>query len=841
MILDQEKITRIKKLLKSRPKGLTISDISQILKLNRNSVAKYLEILLITGQVEMRLYGNAKVYYLSQRVPISSMLKFATELILILDTEQKIIDVNDNFLSFFGLQKENLIGSDIRAENIPGLGKIPFDALSEEPGMVDEGNIEISVARNDKEYCLSLKIVPTVFDDGSKGSTLIFEDVTQSREYEQKLKINEARYRAIVEDQTEFICRYNKDFIITFVNEAICQYFGRSNEEILGSNFLSNIHERDREFVKNNILSLNRECPVLTLEERVIDREGRTRWQQWTNRAIFDQSQNIIEYQGVGRDITERKEAEENLLIMNMAIASSINGIGLADLDGRITYANTAFLKIFGVASLEEILHKPIESLGNPKNPGPGVKDVLRGLREKGLWKGEILVIRNDGTQVHTHHTANMIRDNKGAPIAMMSSFIDITEKMEAEREIQIKNTAIESAMNGIVIFDPNQKLIYANQEFLKIFGVLSLDDMLKHHMEKFSKIIQNISPPFFEITKALNIQGKFSGELKVKMPDEATRFFQVSATRVWDKKGEHLCSVGIFMDITDQKVIEKALKTTYEKLQDAIEFMPDPTFIINRDRKVIAWNRALERISGVKRNDVLGTNTYSHAFGFLQGKRPILVDIIDLPAHELAKSYPAVRRFGDSIFVETLIPGRPDEKGIYLWGKATPLFDSEGRTIGAIESFRDMSEWKKAKESMQPTRNATGITPDHVAFSSMGFSNGLIWLDSALDHLSEGVAILDSDARIMKINPSFLSLLHRDREEMHGKDILSVCNPDDKSQVMEVLDRTRENLKKSEIIRVRLGQATQPLDAEITSLKDEKGHHLGHVIVLVQTMPLQR
>ncbi|HPA07350.1 MAG TPA: histidine kinase, partial [Methanoregulaceae archaeon] len=83
MILDQEKITRIKKLLKARPKGLTISDISHNLKINRNSVAKYLEILLITGQVEMRMYGNAKVYYLSHRVPISSMLKFANELILV--------------------------------------------------------------------------------------------------------------------------------------------------------------------------------------------------------------------------------------------------------------------------------------------------------------------------------------------------------------------------------------------------------------------------------------------------------------------------------------------------------------------------------------------------------------------------------------------------------------------------------------------------------------------------------------------------------------------------------------------------------------------------------------
>ena len=101
MILDEEKITKIKRLLKTKPKGLTISDISQVLKINRNSVAKYLEILLITGQVEMRAYGNAKVYYLSQRVPFSAMLRFASELILVVDSELKITDINDHFLSFF--------------------------------------------------------------------------------------------------------------------------------------------------------------------------------------------------------------------------------------------------------------------------------------------------------------------------------------------------------------------------------------------------------------------------------------------------------------------------------------------------------------------------------------------------------------------------------------------------------------------------------------------------------------------------------------------------------------------------------------------------------------------
>lgn len=840
MILDQEKITRIKKLLKGRPKGLTISDISQILKLNRNSVAKYLEILLITGQVEMRLYGNAKVYYLSQRVPISSMLKFATELILILDSDLKIIDVNDNFLSFFGLQKENLMGNDVLAEKIPALEKIPFDMLAAEPGRLEEGNIELSMVRDNKEHFLSLKIVSTVFDDGSKGSTLIFEDVTLSREYEQTLKINEARYRAIVEDQTEFICRYNSDFNFTFVNEAFCAYLGVQSGEILGKNLLSNVYERDRDYVKKNILSLDRECPVLTHEERVFDREGNIRWQQWTNRAIFDQSGHIAEYQGVGRDITERKAAEENLLIMNMAIASSINGIGLADLEGKITYVNEAFLKIFGIPRLSDVLHKPVETMGNPNNPGPGVKDVMRALREKGVWKGEILVIRKDGTQVHTHVTANMIRDTNGVPIAMMCSFIDITEKMEAQREIQIMNTAIEAAMNGIMIFDPAENLIYANQAVCSIMGAASLEDMLKNHLEDFSRIAQNISPPIHEIQKALEVQGRWGGEIRVKMPDSAVRFLQVSATKVRDNKGDILCGVGIFMDVTDQKVVEKALKTTYEKLQDAIEFMPDPTFIINRDRKVIAWNRALERISGVRSSEVLGTTSYSQAFSFLEGRRPILVDILDLPAHELAKSYPAVRRFGDSIFVEALIPGRPDEKGIYLWGKATPLFDSEGHTIGAIESFRDMSEWKKAKESMQPKRNSQEIPRDLVDPTSWDFSNGSVWLESALDHLTEGVAILDSNARIQKVNPSFISLLHFDSDKIRGEEFVSVCNPDDKSLVSDVLGRTREDLKKTEIIRIRLGQAIQPFDAEISALQDAKGTYLGHMVVLVRTSPVQ-
>lgn len=832
MILDQEKITRIKRLLKSRPKGLTISDISQILKLNRNSVAKYLEILLITGQVEMRLYGNAKVYSLSQRVPISSMLKFATELILILDSDQKIIDVNDNFLAFFSIQKDSLLGNDIRSAGIPGISEsIPAEMLNDS-GRIGEGKREIRITRDGAEYYLALKIVPTVFDDGSRGFTLIFEDVTLPRSYEQKLEINEARYRAIVEDQTELICRYNRDFSVTFVNDAICQYFGLPRAEIIGKDVLFQVYEHDRDIVKKNILSLSRERPYLSHEQRVIDPQGNIRWQYWTNRAIFDESGEIVEYQGVGRDITERKHAEETLLVMNMAIASSINGIGLATLDGRISYANAAFLKIFGIERLGDVIGSQIETLANPLNPGPGVKDVLQALKEKGAWKGEILVIRKDGTQVHTHHTANLIRDKSGSPIAMMSSFIDITEKVEAERDIRIKNTAIESAMNGIVIFDAEDRLIYANQAFLRSFGGKDKDEMHQKFMADFWKIAEDTVPPIEEIKRTLDAEGKWSGELRVRFPGGKSRFFQVSATKVRDSQGATLCQMGTFMDITDQKAIEKALKTTYEKLEDAVEFMPDPTFIISRDRRVIAWNRALETLSGVRSEDILGSDTYQDAFSFLGETRPILVDILDLPAHELAKNYPGIRRFKDSIFVESVIPRGIEGTGIYLWGKATPLFDSDGNTIGAIESFRDMSEWRRAKETLQPRTRLGGTPPLSFTPDERGVKDELAALERAFDHLREGVAILDREARIQVANPPFLAMAKSGEDLLLGRDFLQFCHPDDVFLIRDFIDHSDKEGNGSRVFRMHAAETDRDMDAEISTLGDGGGILSGHFIV---------
>ena len=130
---------------------------------------------------------------------------------------------------------------------------------------------------------------------------------------EEELRRSEARYRAIVEDQTELICRHLPDTTLTFANDAYCRYFGKGREEWFGRSFLSSVAAADRMRVHDEMRNLSRENPVATVEHRVEGPGGGSRWQLWTHRMILDPQGRHIEFQSVGRDITERKAMEEAL------------------------------------------------------------------------------------------------------------------------------------------------------------------------------------------------------------------------------------------------------------------------------------------------------------------------------------------------------------------------------------------------------------------------------------------------------------------------------------------------------------------------------------------------
>jgi PAS domain S-box-containing protein len=158
------------------------------------------------------------------------------------------------------------------------------------------------------------------------------------RQAEKALQESETHYRNVVEDQTEFISRFLPDCTHVFVNEAYCRYFSKIREEILGKKFKPDIPNEDLNRVKKYFLSLTKENPIATIDHRIIMPNGEVRWQRWSDRAIFNDQGSLVEYQSVGRDITETKRTEEQLRIINGELQAAYELIAATEEELRQNY-----------------------------------------------------------------------------------------------------------------------------------------------------------------------------------------------------------------------------------------------------------------------------------------------------------------------------------------------------------------------------------------------------------------------------------------------------------------------------------------------------------------------
>jgi len=147
------------------------------------------------------------------------------------------------------------------------------------------------------------------------------------------LEASEQRYRNIVEDQTEFISRFLPDGTHVFVNEAYCRYFNTNRDDLIGKKCIPRIPAEDQRLVKEHFASLTKEHPTAIITHRILLDDSQVRWQRWSDRAIFDATGTVSEYQSVGRDVTEQKHAEEALRESEASLASIFRavpvGIGL--------------------------------------------------------------------------------------------------------------------------------------------------------------------------------------------------------------------------------------------------------------------------------------------------------------------------------------------------------------------------------------------------------------------------------------------------------------------------------------------------------------------------------
>jgi PAS domain S-box-containing protein len=1283
MILDQEKIARIKNLLKFKPKGMSISDISHDLKMNRNSVAKYLDLLLVSGQVEMRSYGTAKIYFLSHRVPLSAMLSFSSDLVIIVDSDFRIIQVNENFIQAFHMTREALIGTPLQEVPLPFIKSLPLeDAKKESP---DKSEISLNIRYNhpatedspEGERFYRVKLIPTVFEEGTRGITIILENETDTKAYEHRLEVSEARYRNIVEDQTEFICRFLPDGTHLFVNEAYLRYFGKNREEILNHVFIPEIPPEDKPLIKAYFESLKPDHPVESINHRIIMPDGSVRWQQWSDRAIFNEQGQIIEFQSVGRDITDtiqakqktfeyikgletlsrritdlvdtagkddifmriaegalelipesvvvvhsydensgqflvrvvlddhareimknlmgrdpvgitypisdrprhnllsrklvkieislyeainrsftpeicdkiekelnisgiyviglarketllgrvallmkggavppredifetyiressialqkqtaenalidneeqfrkivdyspfpisivdssgfityinkrftdvfgytieelptirdwqnlaypdekvreeieatrlrwlyssaigevtqirtavkskegffreieiravsmsgarqfityeditdrldvekiraihksivessdeaiigkspdgtiiswnsgakqmygysaddiigkpvsilipeeyqdhffgllervrqgehiehheavwkkmdgsridialtlspirndegeivgvssisrditrQKKDERELLIKGYAIESSVNGIVIAGMEGYVSYSNRSFMRMFGYTSLDEVIGQPMELFAH-EDPLELkiVHEVKNTLAKKGGWIGEIHPRRKDGSRLDAQLSATLVKDSAGKPICMMAIFSDVSTRVRAEHELFLKEKAISAAMNAIVILDLAGNVIYANKAFVDILGYRSLDDVIYHPIEHFTHGDASILADLQNVRDVCYKKDGYKGEVRLKNREGDVTYAELTVRRIADSSDKTLYIILSFVNITELKELRDKLNATDRELADIIEFLPDPTFVIDQSHKVIAWNRAIEDFTGLKRQMILGSDRYADVLLQKKGMGPLLIDLLDLPEDEISRNNQDITILGTTLIHEAGISEKEGSRITRYLEKASPLLDKDGTTRnGAIMSIRDITALKMFEESLHKAHGVSGdmaklkieemtLLHDNLVKEneSLKMSNAdQASYINAINSSADLIVVLDNTCRIRKLNYAMAGLIgNKGETEAFGRHISSIIAPEYRKIVLDFIADTEKEI--NSIIRYSLttNEGRITVEASVSEIQDA-GETSGYILV---------
>ena len=177
---------------------------------------------------------------------------------------------------------------------------------------------------------------------------------------------------------------------------------------------------------------------------------------------------------------------------------------------------------------------------------------------------------------------------------------------------------------------------------------------------------------------------------------------------------------------------------------RDVIDFLPDATFVIDNEKKVVIWNRAIEKMSGVPKEEMIGKGDHEYTIPFYGCRRSQLLDLLDMDDEELAAKYTQVRRTGEVLDAETFCPALHGGEGAYVWATGVPLYDATGQRVGAIESIRDISARKKAEEYLRK-------------------------LTHGIENSASAVMITDVEGRIEYVNRKFCQLTGYSAEEAIG------------------------------------------------------------------------
>ncbi|HJX56015.1 MAG TPA: PAS domain S-box protein [Methanoregula sp.] len=635
MVLRKEITSLIKDLLKKNPQGLSITEIVRTTGINRNTAGRYLENLLVSGQVEMRRFGMAKIYGVSQRVPLSAVLSISSELVLQLDNNLRIVFINEPFLDLLGTEEKMILGKNIEYTPVNSVFDESFPRLLEKiqeglNGKEASGDIFLPL----KDLIFYFRIAPTVFEDGRKGVSVILEDITEQRRADNALRESEDRYRKLVEISPDAVLLHQEGKII-YANPATFRLLGASHsDEIIGKNVLDFIPDSFKGIVGKNIQK---------------DLGGQTSPRVEISMIRVDGTSIMVEGSGIGtkidgkpavqvalRDITEQKRAEEALKIKERQLFSIYSNVPVVlfylsiEPDNRFRFltVNQSFLDKTHMSEdrvvgkyVHEVIPDPLFSRAREK--------YNQAIREKKTIQWEEVEDYPTGKRYGDCYITAVF-DESGHPTNIIGSVHDSTKHKQLEemlRESQARLQLILDSTDDIIIMqDLEGKFLYFNSvsrygiSEKETLGSSPYDFLDRETAERLVERVRNVA----ETGKSTSQETSFVWKGQ-------TLWFSDSLSPVRDSNGAITAVVTVSHNITERKCMEMALRESEATARALLNAPTDSVILIDDQGIILALNEIAASRLGKNSDDLIGTLSYDHLpKEVAQRRRPLMAPLLE-------------------------------------------------------------------------------------------------------------------------------------------------------------------------------------------------------------------
>ena len=408
-------------------------------------------------------------------------------------------------------------------------------------------------------------------------------------------------------------------------------------------------------------------------------------------------------------DVTDRKTVEEALKESEarFELLAEHGGtvIWETDADGLYTYASRMSEAVWGYRPDELVGKKHFYDL-TPEAERDSLKtSALEVFKSKGKFSGlENHIRTKEGRVIWVSTSGLPLLNADGTLRGYQGSDIDITERKNAEEKLlenQEKYNALYNRLIDLVyVHDFEGNFLDANPATLELLGY-SAEEVTRLN---FASLLDPAQlPSALEAANEIKTTGSQKNFTQYRLRTKKGEYVDIeTAGSIIFDHGRPFAIQGVGRDISERKKAEKEMLAAKKTMADVIDFLPDATFVVDLEGRVVAWNHAIEKMSGVRKDNMIGQGDRAYSVPFYGSRRGQLIDLLTVDDEQIKRNYDYVTRKGDTLYAEAFCNALNGGRGAYVWAIATSIFDDKGNRIGAIESIRDITERKLAEQALK-------------------------------------------------------------------------------------------------------------------------------------------